>query len=174
MKKNWERLAKGIEALSKWSGRLSGALLIPLTLAVSYTAVMRRFGNSPDWGFEVGIFLYGIPLILAGADVLRKNEHVTVDIVPQLLSARPRQLLAVFSMVVVILVCLVLLVEGTITAWGSTLIDEHSSHQSSFNPPIWWYRWFLPIAAFLLLLQAVKHLGDILLSGTEEKENARG
>lgn len=160
MNNTWERVGRTIDSISKWSGWFCGWLLIPLTVVVVYAAVMRRFGLSPDWAFEVSIFLYGTAIILAGAEVLRHDEHVTVDVIPQMLSLRPRRILAIFASAIIILVCVVLVLDGSSTAWTSTLIFERSSHQSSFNPYIWWYRWVLPVAAFLLMLQAIRRLGD--------------
>ena len=31
-------------------------------------------------------------------------------------------------------------------------------HQTAFNPPIWWLKWFIPISAGLVALQAIADL----------------
>lgn len=154
-----DKLLKGIDGLSYWSGKIASFLIIPLTLVICYTVIMRSFfSQSPDWGFEVSIFLYGIGILIAGAEVLRVNEHVSVDVFPRLVSERMRNILAVISTLVIIVVCLVMIVQGYNSALASTLISERSSHQSSFNPPIWWYKWIIPLAASLIFLQAIKRL----------------
>ena len=153
------KLLNGIDSLSYWSGKLASYLIIPLTLVICYTVIMRTFfSQSPDWGFEISIFLYGIGILIGGAEVLRVNEHVSVDVFPRLVSERMRNILAIVSTLIIIVVCLIMMVQGYNSAMTSTLISERSSHQSSFNPPIWWYKWIIPLAASLVFLQAIKRL----------------
>ncbi|MBE1556705.1 TRAP transporter small permease subunit [Sporosarcina limicola] len=167
------RILEVIDKISYWSGKIVSFLIIPLTLVICYSIVMRKFfSKAPDWGFEVPIFLFGIGIMVAGAEVLRVNEHISVDVIPRLLSAKAQVALKIFSASIIIIVCLFMAGQGYKLALSSTLINEHSSHQSSFNPPIWWYKWFIPLSAVLVLLQAIRHLVDeILVLLGKETEN---
>ena len=164
MKREMRSILIAIDKISYWSGKISSFLIIPLTLVICYTIVMRKFFSSaPDWGFEVPIFLYGMGIMIAGAEVLRVKGHISVDVIPRLLPAKAQVILKIFSSAVIIIVCLFMAWQGYNSALSSTLINEHSSHQSSFNPPIWWFRWFIPLAAVLVLLQAIRQLVNEIL-----------
>ena len=173
MKNTMRSILRAIDKISYWSGTIVGYLIIPLTLVMCYTIVMRKFFSSaPDWGFEVPIFLYGIGIMVAGAEVLRVNGHIAVDVIPRLLPAKAQIILKMFSSTIIIIVCLFIAWQGYDSALSSTLINEHSSHQSSFNPPIWWFRWFIPLSAVLVLLQAIRQLvNEILELLGKETEN---
>ncbi|WNS75745.1 TRAP transporter small permease subunit [Bacillus sp. DTU_2020_1000418_1_SI_GHA_SEK_038] len=168
-------LQKIITRITSWSSWAVSFLIIPLALVVVYTVIMRYFfAKAPVWGFEVPIFLYGIFFMVAGAEGLRLKVHVTVDVFPRMLSLKGKQFLEIFSTIIIIIVCLTLTWHGYNMAWDSTLINEHSTHQSTFNPPIWWFKWFIPLSAALILLQA---LNELIISinnfmGKERKNNA--
>lgn len=146
---------RGIEALSAAIGRWAGYLMIPLTLIIVYTIIMRRFfSDAPDWGFEVPIFLFGIMILLSGADTLRIKGHIAVDIILKYVSGRWGQVLVTIGLILVLFVSAFLVFKGGESAIQSTRIMERSSHQSSFNPQIWWFKWLIPIGGFLIWLQA--------------------
>src|SRR5699024_9702704 len=126
--------------------------------------------NAPDWGFEVPIFIYGIYFMLAGAGGLREKVHVSVDIFPSMLSEKGQKVLRLISSAIIIVVCFFLTWKGVHTAIESTIIREHSTHQSSFNPEIWWFKWVIPISVFLILLQALKEFIEELITSPEKKE----
>lgn len=148
-------LLRGIEALSSAVGKLAGLLMIPLTLVIVYTVIMRRFlSSAPDWGFEVPIFIFGIMILLSGADTLRVKGHIAVDIILQYVSEKAGKLLITFGLLVVLFVSAFLVFKGVDSAIESTRIMERSSHQSSFNPQIWWFKCFIPIGGLLIWLQA--------------------
>jgi TRAP-type mannitol/chloroaromatic compound transport system permease small subunit len=161
-------IINGIETLSSLAGKLSGYLMIPLTLIIVYTVVMRRFFSSaPDWGFEVPIFIFGISILLSGADVLRIKGHIAVDIINAHLPERWNRLLFTFALLLIIVVCTFLVFKGTGMAIESTRILERSSHQSSFDPQIWWFKWFIPLSGLLLCLQACVEVYKVWKEGEE-------
>lgn len=151
-----KKLVNGIEKISKVSGEIASYLIIPLTLVVIYTVVMRRFfGNSPDWSFEVTIFIFGIMILLTGADTLRTKGHIIVDVIQPFIKGKLSLTLLFIVNLIVNVTVLILLTKGIELAIESTKIIEHSAHQTSFNPPIWWFKWFIPIAAFTFWLQSL-------------------
>ena len=162
MRRIWQRYSKVVDRTSGWSSVVAGLLIIPLTAVVIFTAFMRAFTPfSPDWGFLITLFLYGTAIMLAGAEVLRRDEHVAVDILPSMLPRKLGDALRIFSTLVIIVVSVVFVFVGSDMAWDSTIIDEHSSHQSGFDPPIWWFRWIIPISFFLILLEALRSFGKV-------------
>jgi TRAP-type C4-dicarboxylate transport system permease small subunit len=160
----WQRYSKVVDRTSGWSSAVAGILIIALTAVVVFMAFVRAFTTfSPDWGFLMTLFLYGTMIMLSGAEVLRRDDHVAVDILPSMLPRKPGDALRIFSTLVIIVVCVFVVFVGSDLAWASTIIDEHSSQgQSGFDPPIWWFRWIIPISFFLILLEALRRLGHEL------------
>ncbi|WP_209121668.1 TRAP transporter small permease subunit [Alkalihalobacillus sp. BA299] len=164
---------KTVDVITKWSSHLASFLIIPLTLVICYTIIMRFFfSKSPVWGFEIPLFLFGIFILISGAEGLRTNSHLAVDIFPRKLPEKGQQILQILSILIILFVCFTLCWQGYKMALDSTLIGERSSHQSTFNPPIWWFKWFIPISALLIFLQAFKQLLQLIgkLLG-KEREN---
>jgi TRAP-type C4-dicarboxylate transport system permease small subunit len=137
-----------------------GAFLMPvLAIVVVYNVLARAlFSRAPSWPFEVSIFIFGIMTLLAGGQVLRDNDHVSVDILPRMVGRRLKWALHVLSLVVIVFVCVFLIIDGTSAAMESTRIRERSIFQTAFNPQIWWFRWMIPIAAALVLVEATRQL----------------
>lgn len=145
-----------LQAVAAWIG----ASLMPLLAIVVMFNVLARalFSHAPSWPFEVSIFIFGIMTLLAGGQVLRDNEHVAVDILPRRSGPRLGQALHILAMGAIIFVCTFLIIDGTSAAIESTRIRERSIFQTAFNPQIWWFRWMIPVAAALILVEAVRQL----------------
>lgn len=167
-----KKVLRAIDRTSESTMKLASFLIIPLTLVVVYTVIMRYFfKNAPDWGFEVPIFIYGIYFMVAGAGGLRDKVHVSVDIFPSMLPKKGKFILNMITQIIIIVVCITLVWQGYESAWGSTLIKERSTHQSSFNPQIWWFKWVIPISAFLILLQSIRELIGEIFKFLEKEED---
>lgn len=158
-----KKIISVIELLSEYSGKIAYYLIIPLTLVVFYTVIMRRFfGSYPEWGFEVTIFLFGIMILLIGAETLRIKGHISVDIIQNYIKGTAAKILSVFICLIIIGISLLMFLKGIDLSIESTMIQERSAHQTSFNPTIWWFKWFIPIGAFLLLLQSLVELFKLI------------
>lgn len=158
-----ESVKKKLDGMQDILGTVLSFSVILMVLVISYTVVMRYiFKNTPDWGFEVSIFIFGIYSILSGAYCLKEKAHVRVDILPSLLSERKQKYIDLLSTILTLVVSVALLFTGTKFAWQSTQILERSIHQSTFNPQIWWFKWMIPISAFFILLQAIVDLGELI------------
>ena len=161
-----------INSMSQWSGKVIGYLILPLVAVVVYTALMRyAFNKPPIWGFEVTLFLYGLHFVLTGAYCLNVKALVAVDVLPRYLPIRGRYVIEIMASLVILFVCGMLVWLGSKWAWEATKIFEHSIHQTAFNPPVWWYKWAVPVSGGLIALQALANLiGTIQnLLGTKSK-----
>ena len=148
-----------INSMSQWSGKVIGYLILPLVAVVVYTALMRyAFNKPPIWGFEVTLFIYGLHFVLAGEYCLNVKAHVAVDVLPRHLSLRGQNVIEIVASLVILFVCGMLVWLGSNWAWEATKILEHSIHQTAFNPPVWWYKWAVPVSAGLIALQALANL----------------
>ena len=151
-----QKFLTAVNALSKWSGIITSFLIVPMILIIVFTSMMRYFfSHVVDWGFETSLFVYGMHFMLGGAYCLHMRSHVIVDILPSRLPFRGKKITEAFGNLVVLFVAVMLTWLGTTWAWKSTMMWERSAHQTAFDPPIWWYKWVLPISAALLGLQAL-------------------
>lgn len=157
------RFIRVIERISQHTGQYIAYLLVPLVVTIVYSVVMRYYFNEiVDWAFEMSLFMYGMFVMVGGAYALKTQAHVRVDILPERVSRRAKCWLDLFSFVVIIAVCFVLVYIGSKMAWESTLRLERSPRQTLFNPPIWWYRWLIPFSAAILGLQAIAESAKII------------
>jgi len=144
-----------LNKLSQWSGEVIALLILPMIGIIVYRVIMRYGFHIPvDWGFEVSLFIFGIHFMLGGAYTLKVGSHVSVDLLPNRLPDRGKKLSQIIAGLVVIFVCCLLIWLGSQWAWKSTKIWERSIHQTDFNPPVWWFKWIVPISAALVGLQA--------------------
>jgi len=143
--------------------KITAYLTIPLVVIVVYCALMRYiFHAMPDWGFEMSIFIFGIQAILGGVYCHASNGHVSVDIFSKYLSDRMNLRLKMMHEIAIIFVCLIILFVSYEWAWNSFQISERSIQQTTFNPPIWWFKAIVPISAFLMSIQSLLNFKAII------------
>lgn len=144
-----------VNKISDATGVFASYLLIPVILTVVYSVILRYcFNDIVHWAFEVSLFLYGIFVMVGGAYTLKVKSHVRVDILPGRLGHKWNCLLDIFSFISIIIVCCIVVYLGSKWAWISTLQLERSARQTPFDPPIWWYKWFIPFSFATVGLQA--------------------
>ena len=157
-------------------GKTLSLLMLPLILQIIYGALMSYFYKAPPiWGFETTIFLYGSFFMLGSGYCHREKKHVAVDVLLQNVGPKTKRVLSIFAELTVLFVALVLLYFGSHAAYRSTMMGERSTHQTPFNPTVWWYRWVIPISCALISWQAFKDmLGLITGKGTDKDREAKG
>lgn len=161
------------DKLSIRSGTWTSYLILPMIGVIVYTSLLRYFWDiAVDWGFEISMFIYGVHCFLGGCYTMVLKGHITVDTLPRRLPVRWQKYIEIFSFIIVIAVCLVAVWMGSIWAWKSTMIWERSIHQTVFNPPVWWFKWIIPISAALIVIQALADMLKIFQSlSTLEKDS---
>ena len=160
------------DKLSMGTGTWTSYLILPMIGVIVFTAVLRYFFDiAVDWGFEVSVFIYGVHCLLGGCYTMVLKGHIAVDSIPRRLPVRWQKYIEIISFIIVIAVCLVAVWQGSIWAWKSTKIWEHSIHQTVFNPPIWWFKWTIPISAALIIIQSLADLFKVFESLSTVKKD---
>lgn len=158
-----------MKKLQLYATAISAWLLPMLVLVVLVNVIFRAIpGQALSWPFEVSIFIFGISALIAGGQVLRDREHVAVDILPRRLGVRGRMVLKVLALIIIAMIAVVLIVQGSATAIESTRVRERSIFQTTFNPEIWWFRWMIPISGLLLLIESLRQLTRLSATVAEE------
>jgi len=140
-------------------GRYTSYIILPLAFIIVVAVIMRYvFNNMPGWAFEISLFLYGVHFMLGGGYTHLKGKHVAVDIIDKYLSPKNKRRMGFLSEMVVAFCSAVLVYISTDWAIQSIKIMERSMHQTTFDPPIWWFKCIVPISALLLLIASIKNI----------------
>ncbi len=140
-------------------GKLVSLLLLPLIAIIVYSSLMSYFFKAPPmWSFEMSMFFFGSFFMLGAAYCHREKKHVAVDILSHYVPPKWKKVLGVFTELVVLFVAVVFVYISVPSAWQATMIGERSMHQTPFNPPVWWFRWVIPISCLLIAFQAVLNM----------------
>jgi len=108
--------------------------------------------------FDAQIMLYGVLFMMAGAYTLAKNGHVRGDVMYGFFPPRLQATLDLVLYVAFFLPGVVALVwAGWRFGLESYVIDEHSSIMVE-GPPVWPFKFFVPIAGGLLLVQGLAEI----------------
>lgn len=152
-------------------GRLISLLLLPLVAEILYSSTkLFLLNDAPIWSFEMTLFLYGTFFMLGSAYCHREKKHVAVEVLAPYLSPKWKRRLDIFSELVVLFVVLVIVYVSVPVAYRSTLMLERSTHQTPFDPQIWWYRWVISVSCMLIAWQAGKDAYGLFTGRGTDKE----
>lgn len=143
-----------VDLTSEWSGRVV-SVLIPCMAAVLVFEVVARYAfNAPTaWAHETSIFMFGYCGALAGAYVLKYRAHVNVDVIYSRLSPRAKAIVDLITALIFFYFIGLVIYKGWETAMTALVMNYHSS--SNWGPPMAHFRFVIPVAGFLLILQGM-------------------
>jgi TRAP-type C4-dicarboxylate transport system permease small subunit len=138
-----------------WAGGVLSAFVILYILALTAIAVVWRYVlESPIRGVDEQIGFLVVAVVMAGAaEALRRNDHISVDIITTKVPPPVQRALAAFGHAAVALFSIVLLV----TAWRTV---SFSYSFQAYSPgdlqiPMWLPQSAMLVGAALLLLVAI-------------------
>jgi TRAP-type mannitol/chloroaromatic compound transport system permease small subunit len=145
-----------VDSISAAVGKLFGWCIVGLTVVVGYDVLMRYAFRAPTaWAFDAAYMLYGTLFMMAGAYTLSRNGHVRGDMFYREWPVR-RQ-----AAVDLLLYCLFFLPGILALVWSgwtyaetARLVNERS-FSSPGGPIIWPFKFIIPLAGALLLLQGI-------------------
>ncbi|MEP7282976.1 MAG: TRAP transporter small permease [Rubrivivax sp.] len=141
---------------------LSAAGLL-LSLALIGWAVVMRYGlnRPPVWTDDaVGLLLVMI-VMGAAAQVLRRGEHIGVDLLTERLGPRAARWAQAWAMVAALLVSIILVANGWQTAMQSRQFGIVTEGQLEW--PVWPLMLLLPAGGLLMALVSVEALWRLAL-----------
>lgn len=150
-------LAAAVRVVNAVAIGLAGAGILVALALIGWSVVMRYALNRPPlWVDEVvGFLLVGI-VMLAAADVLRRGEHIGVDVLTGQLRGRARLWAGAWSALATLAAALVLVVNG----WQSAMFSRSLGilTEGHLELPVFWLMLLLPVGGLLMLLTAVEAL----------------
>lgn len=134
---------------------LAAVLLIFTMLAVSAEVVMRYFLHRPMiWVMEITEIILLFVTFLGAAWLLRREGHVTVDVLLSHLDPRTQALLGIVSSIIGILICIILVWYGINVSYVYTKggLYEPTLLELPKGPLLT----IIPLGGFLMLVQFTK------------------
>lgn len=145
-----------VEAVSDWSGKIFSFIAVIVMVIIGYEVVARYVFNAPTiWATETMTYLCGAYYIMGGAYTLHLRGHVNVDVIYGLFSPRKRAIIDLLTFPFFFIFAAALLWTSADFSWSSLELKETTGTVA--NLPIYPFKIMLPIATFLLILQALCH-----------------
>lgn len=147
---------KCVDLLNEWAGKSFSWLIVVLVVGMTYSTVMRYvFGRMPVWSYDFTYIVYSVFFMMGAAYTLRLKQHVRVDALYRFLSPRGKAIVDIFFTLTVffplIAAILIFSVEHVPQSWQM----GEKSVESVIRIPIYPLKTVIPVAIFLLGLQAV-------------------
>ncbi len=166
-----KRILKAIDRLSDLAGMAVSVLLPAMVIVLTIEVAARYIFQRPTiWAFDTAIFMFGYCGLFAGAYVLRRRQHINVDLVYNRFSPRGRSVLNVVTGLLFFFFILLVIIYGLedgLAAW--TAGDRRPSE---WGPPVGHYKLAIPAGAALLLLQGLANwVRDLHLALTGKEWN---
>ena len=159
------------DAFLNIGGALAGGLLLAVMLLTSVKVIFRYVLREGLMGIDQisGTLLLYVAF-LGAAWVLRREEHVTIDLLVTRLNPNVRRWLNIVNSVIGAVLCLILTVWGTmesITSWQrGILIPAEIEIPRVINVGV------IPLGGFFLCLQFIRRAHAHLRGGEAETVNA--
>jgi TRAP-type mannitol/chloroaromatic compound transport system permease small subunit len=148
------RILSAIDACVVGVGKVFSFIAVAQVGIITFEVVMRYvFGAPTPWGYEVTIFSLGILSMMVAGYVLNVGRHARVDTVYHLFSPRIRVIMDLVTFPFFVLFCGTLLWVGADFFWRSWVIRETTT--TAWAPPIYPIKFFIPLGAFVILLQGL-------------------
>jgi TRAP-type mannitol/chloroaromatic compound transport system permease small subunit len=150
------RLVRIIDKFTDTTGTWVAWLNMPLVAAISYEVIARYAFHAPTiWSFDVTYMLYGTIFMLGCAYALHKGAHIRTDFFFEKWSVKTKGIIDSVAYIVFFFPSLIVFFfVSAAEGWYAFTIGE-VSEQTPWRPLLWPYKWVIPLAVLLLLIQGV-------------------
>ena len=150
-----QRFLLGVDRISTWFGQVFSLMILGLTLLITWEVYSRYVLNTPHaWALDVQIMMYGTLFMMAGAYTLAKNNHVRGDVLYGFFRPRTQAWVDLILYVVFFLPGIIALTYAGWNFFNESLAIREQTF-AAVQLPIYPYKFVIPLAGFLLLLQGV-------------------
>ena len=158
----WNKVAAFLDRTISIFAILAGAVIIFMMLSVSAEVVMRYFLNRPIvWMVEVNEYALLWATFLGTAWVLKKEQHIIVEVLVERLRPKARAMLGFITSIVGAIICAVLVwysAQTTCDHWVRGVWNP----ASLLETPTAYVLAIIPIAGFLLVFQFLRRTSGYL------------
>ncbi len=152
-----DRFIEGVRFLSRVAGVIAAAL-VALAVLVICDMVIERYGLNRTTIWQIDVVTYSIvgATFVGSSYVLMHRGHVNVDILPLWLGPTGRYWLAMFTTILSLAFCVVLLIACT--RYWQEAYNENWKSNTVWRARLWIPYLSMPIGIGLLVLQYVAEL----------------
>ena len=148
---------RAVDAINNIMGKISAALMAPLTLVTAYEVIMRYIVKRPTiWAWDLNTQVFAAIVMLGGGYTLLHKGHVVVDVFVIKMSPKKRAWLDLLTSIIFFIGILVLMIGGWEMAWMSIKAGE--TMPTVWAPPYYTMKMLVPVGSFFVLLQGVSEM----------------
>ena len=170
-------LTHALDALTRTIGRVTAWLIIPMVGSLVYEVAARYLFDAPTvWAYDMTYMLYGTFFMLGSAWTLQRGGHIRTDTFYADWSPRRKAIVDAACYVLFYLPAMVVFLKlGAEYFWKSYQQNERIV-TSPWLPIVWPFKFVMPLAAALLLVQGVAEFGKCWMRafGTDTGTPAAG
>lgn len=162
-------MIKLIDQISELTGRFAAWMFFVVGLIVTYEVFMRYVFTAPTiWVDETARIAQIWAAYLAGGFALKHREMIVIDIAFRDPTTRMRKIVETFSLVVIVVFCLVAAKYG-FDLWLKATLKGHTT-DSYLGTPKWLTHASIWVGFGLLLLQALVEIIKVWTIGIPDKD----
>jgi TRAP-type mannitol/chloroaromatic compound transport system permease small subunit len=148
-----------IDGFTDRTGTVISWLAVPLVLGVAWEVAARYLFNAPTiWVYDATYMLYGSLFMLGAAYALHKGAHIRTDFFWDKFSIRKKGWIDSISYVVFFFPSLIMLLLISWNEFHYAFEINETSDQTPWRPILWPFKFIVPLACVLLLIQGVSEL----------------
>jgi TRAP-type transport system small permease protein len=165
------RLSNAFGKLLNALALLAALTLLAMVVMVTADIVLRNISRSGfPWANEVSEYALYITTLLTAPWLLRRGQHVRIDVVLTVMPLRVAWLMEMLADVVGFLVCLVMMRYGIKMTMDSAMLGSITIKNLVF--PEWWLLWPLPVCFALLATEFVFRFDRLIRSDPSRRSEA--
>lgn len=153
------RIARALDPIAIWSGRISAWLIVPMVLSLSYEVVARYLFNAPTlWAYDMTFMLYGSFFMLGAAFTLQRKGHIRTDSLYANWSPRRQAWVDVICYLVMFMPFVAIFLWA---GWGyfwKAFVTGERFVSSPWQPITWPFKMVMPLTGLLLAIQGISEL----------------
>ena len=151
------KLSGGIDALNQFIGKLFSWILLPMIVLTSFEVFSRYVLNHPTvWAWELIIQIWGLMLMACGGYCYWKGGLVRVDLLYNKFPVKVRYGINIATAILVLICMGLVFIYGMNIFLLSFRLNERIS--SVWGSPMWTIRFWVPLGAALMFIQAISEL----------------
>lgn len=151
------KLSGGIDAINRTIGRIFAWILLPMICLTAFEVFSRYVLKSPTvWAWELIIQIWGLMLMACGGYCYWKGGLVRVDLLYNKFPVKVRCGINIATAILVLICMALVFIYGINIFLLSFRLNERIS--SVWGSPMWTIRFWVPLGAALMFIQAISEL----------------
>lgn len=164
-------ILKRIDFLSEWSGKSISWLILALIFALTYDTFMRYLFRAPTvWSYDISYMLGGTVMLMGMAYATLHRTHIRVDILYMRLSRKTKLIIDLCFTAMFYFPLFSILLQRSVSRAIYSFNCKEFSEVGFWRPPIYPFRWMIPVALALLILAGVSWFIRDLYSLVKDKK----